>query len=135
MQFNKKRCFSVLHEILLTVLSQILLNAIIQNFVREMLTLKDDIDVIFTSTACQGALQSHFFQNFLNDFLFYEIAQKFICNICIITNNNYTFYLYINFNRGRYHSIFSKILVLIVQLKGNSIEIYSHPIQNFDMKY
>ena len=49
---NRGRYYSVFPKILLVVLSRILLNGILEDFACNMLTLQDNIDIIFESIAC-----------------------------------------------------------------------------------
>ena len=73
------------------VLSQWLLPAIIQNFACNILTVKDDIDIVFVGV---GGAAITIFPEFLEKcgfcVLLNEIVQKFICKIYIIINNSYT---------------------------------------------
>ena len=55
-QLNRGRCYSVFFKILVIVLSRILLHGTVRNFACNVLILQNDINVIFASIACQGAL-------------------------------------------------------------------------------
>ena len=61
------RSYFIFTKIFALILSRILLHGIVQNFAWNMLTLKDDIDVIFAVYLATGALWSKFSQNFWNN--------------------------------------------------------------------
>ena len=87
-QLSRGFFYSVFLKSFLIVLSRILLHGIVQNFALSILTFKDDIDIIFESIACQGALQSQFSSIFLGSSG--KSHKKIMCNIYIITSSNYT---------------------------------------------
>ena len=52
-KLNRGRCYSVLPEVLVMVLSRILFHGIVQNFACNILILKAKIDMIFAGTGSQ----------------------------------------------------------------------------------
>ena len=92
-KLSRERCYSVFPEILVLVPYQILLHSNVQNFACSILSLKDEIDIVFTNM--EGEVLNTIFLEFLVKFtscvLMNEITQKFTRKIQINRNNNEIF--------------------------------------------